>query len=268
MACDQYIRSSWFTPNSSQPDFTRAFTLESSVNVSWWGGAPSIVNQPQNWRLLLGWFSDDNAESASSKSHSNEMTTGPEGWLFTSGRSWNPSWGMHVVDTCGFTELGMQWDIARDIDISSNQRFKIFAMSQTDPNETITMTSPGFLLLPSTVSSTSGSVSTAASHSSNGTSQTPPTPSDTHIKVASTAASTSSATPDPKLSGLSSGVKAGIGVSCTLLACSILLGAFFFFMRRQRQQPAYKIEPFSFSIPELDGKAAAETHDLDEQHWY
>ncbi|MCJ1263664.1 hypothetical protein MMC22_003534 [Lobaria immixta] len=198
------------------------------------------------------------------------MTTGPEGWAFTYGHTGSPSWALpdHFKDKCNYNALGMQWEIAtiaKDIDISSTRKFKIFAMNQTDPNEITTKTSPGFLLLPSSVPSTSSSVSTAASHSINGTSQTSTIPSDTHITVASTAASTSSATPGPKPSGISRGAKAGIGVSCTLLACSILLGAFFF-MRRRRQQPAYKIRPFSFRKPELDGKAAAKTHKLDEQH--
>ena len=64
----------------------------------------------------------------------------------------------------------------------------------------------------------------------------------------------------PKPSDLSSGTKAGIGVSCTLIACSILPGAFLFFMRRRRQQRAHSRKP------ELDGKAAAEKHEPDEQH--
>ncbi len=164
-----------------------------------------------------------------------------------------------------YTALGMRWLVATDIDISSNQKFKIFALNQTDPNKITTEISPGFLLLPSTVSSTSSSVSTAVSHSSSGTSQTSPNPSDTYITVVSTAASTGSATLGPKPSDLSSGAKAGVGVSCTLLACSILLGAFFFFMRWRRQQPAYKtkIGPFSSWKPELDGRAK---HELDEQH--
>ena len=78
MACDQYTPSSWFLPNSSQSDFTSNFTL-GSYNwplISWWGGTPYLLNQKQNWRLLLGWSSDNNAESALSNGHSKEMTTG------------------------------------------------------------------------------------------------------------------------------------------------------------------------------------------------
>ena len=37
-------------------------------------------------------------------------------------------------------------------------------------------------------------------------------------------------------------------------------------MRWRRQQPASKIGPFSFRKLELDGTAAAEKHELDEQH--
>ena len=177
-----------------------------------------------------------------------------EGLLFTYGYDGNPSWVMPNAD-CNYTTLGMAWDIARDIDISSNQEFKIFALNQTDPNAITTRTSPGFLLLPSPVSSTLSSVSTTtASYSGSGILRTASTPSDTHITGASTAASTSLATPGPKPSDLSSGAKAGIGVSCTLIACLVLLGAFLFFIRRRRQQRADRTGP------------AAEKHELDEQH--
>ncbi|MCJ1263665.1 hypothetical protein MMC22_003535 [Lobaria immixta] len=270
MACDRYNSSSWIAPNSSLPDFTSNYTLNSSARLSWRGDAPYRVDQSSIWRLILGWFSDDNADSAESNSHSTAITAG-SGWTFNYGASGNPFWvkGSEASDDeykCGFSSPGMYWDIPIDFNISSNQKFKIFAINVTDPSKIITKTSPGFLLLPVTVSSTSSSVSTAASHSSNGTSQTSPNPSDIHITGASTATSTRSATPGPKPSGLSSGAKAGIGVSCTLVACSILLGVFFFFRERRRQQPAYKTGPFSFRKPELDGKAAAERHELDEQH--
>lgn len=182
-----------------------------------------------------------------------------EGLLFTYGYDGDLSWVMPNAD-CDYTTLGKAWTVATDIDISSNQKFKIFAVNQTDPNAITTRTSPGFLLLPSPVPSTLSSVSTAASYSGSGILPA------THITGASTAASTSLATPGPKSSDLSSGATAGIGVSCTLVACFILLGAFLFFMRRRRQQRAYRIGPFSLRKPELDGRAAAEKHELDEQH--
>lgn len=164
---------------------------------------------------------------------------------------------MHNAN-CNYTALGMAWNIAKDIDISSNQEFKIFALNHTDPNAINTRTSPGFLLLHSTVSSTLSRVSTTASYSGGGILQTVSTPSDTHITGASTAATTNLATPGSKPSDLSSAAEAGIAVSCIFIACSTLLGTFFFFMRRRRQQRADR--------PELDGRAAAKKRELDEQH--
>ena len=89
------------------------------------------------------------------------------GVLFTYGYDGNPLWVMPNAD-CNYTTLGIAWCIATDIDISSNQEFKIFALNQTDPNAITTRTSPGFLLLPSHVSSTLSSVSTTASYSGRG----------------------------------------------------------------------------------------------------
>ena len=37
-------------------------------------------------------------------------------------------------------------------------------------------------------------------------------------------------------------------------------------MRRRRQQRADRTGPFSLRKPELDGRAAAEEHELDKQH--
>lgn len=296
--CNSYISSGWMLPNSSLSDFTSNWTLGSWANISWLGDAPYLANQQENWRLILGWFSDNSLGSAFSDGHNYELTSvgrfssfSPdcfcnckllkliciilEGWLFTYGfkgnPSWvlpdlNPTWVMLDGNRCDYSVLQMWWEIKTNIDISSNQKFKIFALNQTNTNEIITKTSPGFLLLPSTVSSTSSSVSTAASHSSSDTSQISFTPSDTLITVTSAAAITRLATPGPKPNDLSSGAKAGIGVSCAVLACSILLGTVFFFMGRRRQPTAYNIGPFSFRHPELDGRAAAERHELNEQH--
>ena len=75
MACDLYTPSNWFTPRSSQDNPTSKYTLGSRVHIAWWGGTPYVINQQQEWSLLLGWFSDNNVGSAVSNGHINEITS-------------------------------------------------------------------------------------------------------------------------------------------------------------------------------------------------
>ena len=75
MACSQYGPSSWFTPNSSQPDFTSNYTLGSFVELAWWGGTPYILGQQQDWRLILAWFNDTDIASALSSGRGEAMTS-------------------------------------------------------------------------------------------------------------------------------------------------------------------------------------------------
>ncbi len=185
-------------------------------------------------------------------------------------------------DTCEYTALGMAWEISPDIDISSNHKFKIFGLNMTDTEDITTATSPGFLLLPSSMSSTSSSASTAASRSSSSTSQMSPTPSANHSSAASrsstaptTAVPASSAAPTTNPPGLSRGAKAGLGIGCTLLACLILLGVFLFMRRRRQQQTTYQVRSSANEQPHDNGRATnkpipeisgGEKHELDEQH--
>ena len=68
-------------------------------------------------------------------------------------------------DVCGYTALGIAWSISPDIDISSNQKFKIFDLNMTDTEDITTATSSGFVLLPSSISSPSSSASVAEKNS-------------------------------------------------------------------------------------------------------
>ena len=158
--------------------------------------------------------------------------------------------------------LGVQWNIKPDLDISSNNEFKIYGLNMTDNEDISTVTSPPFLLLPSEAPSASSSSFPA---------QVTKTPSSTSIS--SRPAATSLAPARTASSGLSTGEKAGIGVGIILLAC-LLLGAFFF-VRQRRQLKAHKLTssapvppapveaPADQPVQEIDG---AQIHELHWQH--
>ncbi|KAF2469598.1 uncharacterized protein BDR25DRAFT_371555 [Lindgomyces ingoldianus] len=274
MTCNQnYNSSSWFVPDSTRPDFNSSYTLGSWADLSWWGNIPYSSKQSELWRLLLAWFSDTDADSAFSQGHTFEITS-TQGWVFVYGTTRNPSWRIHPNgtntngDSCGNTELGMAWEISRDIDISSNQKFKIFAMNLTNPEDIATVTSPGFSLLPSSASSTTSSIP-ATTSSSSSTSQMSSTLTTTLITSLFTSSAPLRTTP----TSLSRGAKAGIGFSCSLLASLILLGIVFF-MRWQWKQKAHKGAPSAFERADIDGTAADkqipeaggwEIHEMDEQ---
>ena len=78
MECDQVSSSTWFTPNSSQPDFTSNFSLGGRAILGWWGGTPNfagVANATQEWRLLLGRFNDEDAGSVGPQNDSNMITS-------------------------------------------------------------------------------------------------------------------------------------------------------------------------------------------------
>ena len=68
--------SSWFKPDSTQPDFTTNYTLDSHPNISWWGNSAPIREQTQYWKLVLAWASDTSYTDAQSSGHLSEVTEG------------------------------------------------------------------------------------------------------------------------------------------------------------------------------------------------
>ena len=168
-----------------------------------------------------------------------------------------------MVNSCRDTVLGVQWNIKHDLDISSNNKFKIYGLNMTDLEDISTVTSPPFVLLPSEAPSASSSSTPA---------QVTTTPSSTSISTGP--AATSLAPAKQGASGLSTGGKAGFGVGLSLLACLSLVGVWFF-VRQRRQLKAYKRESGATVPPGPVGAAAdppsyesdgAQVHELHWQH--
>ena len=170
----------------------------------------------------------------------------------------------------------MTWAISTNIDISSNNKFKIYGLNTTHESNISTVTSPGFLLLPSeapSASSSSNPAQVTTNLSSTSISSNVPSISSNAPTIRNDPAATSLAPARTAPSGLSTGEKAGISVGIILLAC-LLLGAFFF-VRQRRQLKAHKqarrgtVPPAPVEATadqpaqEIDG---AQVHELHWQH--